>query len=729
MKRILIILVLLVAGSGGTAYYYKLSGSPEIQRERALLRARNYMKEAKVNEAVIEYKNALVADPRSGELHYELALALIRRGEYQSAYQELVRATDLNPNLIKARYQLATLNLLSRNTSGAKKDLQLIRQQDEDAEEGYYLAAHIALFEKQPDKALVELENALNKEPRKAIIYVDMGQVYVSERDYPAAEAAFRKALAIDPQLHRARMALAQLYVTMGNQERAEQELLLATEADPENEALLHMLGSFYSKTRRFNDNERLYQDLLKKKPDSLVAKKRLVEIYMAKNDPKQARQYTDEILKSQAGDTDGLYFRGRLNLLENNAQNAVEDLAIVARNKPQFAPVFYFLGQAQIRRNELREANRNIAKSAELAPNWLEPKVTLAQLHLASGDYSLAADEVEQILRMQPNNETGLLMQGAIQLKQGQADKSLASFKQAQKLNPKNPASHISMGAVYASTKKFAEAAREYEEALKVDPNRMDALGPLAQILITQRNTKAAVERLQQHLSKTENQASVYQLLGQVSLGTKDYDKGIEYLEKAIDLNPDLLAAYVLVGNAYAAQNKFDTAIEQYQKAGKKNPKAVQPHMMTGILFDMLKQPQRANEHYQKVLDLNKNFAPAANNLAYNYAEYGGNLDVALGLAQRAREANPNDPEIADTLGWIHYKKGTYATALGLLKESNEKFKATNPTVLYHLAVAYEKSSEHELAKETFQKALSVSQNFPERAEAKNRLESLDAR
>ena len=52
-----------------------------------------------------------------------------------------------------------------------------------------------------------------------------------------------------------------------------------------------------------------------------------------------------------------------------------------------------------------------------------------------------------------------------------------------------------------------------------------------------------------------------------------------------------------------------------------------------------MQKQPQKANGYYQKVLDLNKNFAPAANNLAYNYAQYGGNLDVALGLAQKARE------------------------------------------------------------------------------------------
>ena len=110
---------------------------------------------------------------------------------------------------------------------------------------------------------------------------------------------------------------------------------MLATKADPENEELLHVLGNFYSSTRRYDDLEKLYQDLLKKKPDSLIAKKRLVEIYFAKNDRKQAKQYIDEILKSNANDNDGLYFRGRLNLADNDIKKAAEDLSIVTRNAP----------------------------------------------------------------------------------------------------------------------------------------------------------------------------------------------------------------------------------------------------------------------------------------------------------------------------------------------------------------------------------------------------------
>jgi tetratricopeptide (TPR) repeat protein len=149
---------------------------------------------------------------------------------------------------------------------------------------------------------------------------------------------------------------------------------------------------------------------------------------------------------------------------------------------------------------------------------------------------------------------------------------------------------------------------------------------------------------------------------------------------------------------------------------------------MMTAILYELKKDHRKANEYYQKILDVNKNYTPAANNLAWNYAQYGGNLDVALTLAQKARESNPNDPGIADTLGWIYYKKGIYQTALSLLKESNEKYSGQNPTVLYHLSMAYEKNNEKALAHETVKKALAINQSFPEVEDAKKLRDKLKA-
>ena len=63
--------------------------------------------------------------------------------------------------------------------------------------------------------------------------------------------------------------------------------------------------------------------------------------------------------------------------------------------------------------------------------------------------------------------------------------------------------------------------------------------------------------------------------------------------------------------------------------------------------------------------LEIRKDFAPAANNVAWVLAEHGGNIDEALNWAQVAKEKMPQDPSIMDTLGWIYYKKACIGAPL----------------------------------------------------------------
>ena len=283
-----------------------------------------------------------------------------------------------------------------------------------------------------------------------------------------------------------------------------------------------------------------------------------------------------------------------------------------------------------------------------------------------------------------------------------------------------------MDIAAVYIAQKKYPNALREFEAVLKINPEVIDALASMVQLYVLQGDRKTAFSKAEEHLAKTKNQAMVYQLMGQIQIGGKNYPKAIAYLEKAIELNPSLVTPYYLLGTVYSAQQNFDMAIAQQEKILTRNPKAVPSLMMIATLYDRKNQPQKANDYYQKVLDINKSIAPAANNLARNYAQHGGNLDVALGLAQRAREVNSTDPTIADTLGWITYKKGSYLAAISLLKESNEKFKGTNPEVLYHLGMSHWKNGDKVAAKDALSKALATDRPFTGRDEAKKTLDSL---
>jgi tetratricopeptide (TPR) repeat protein len=140
---------------------------------------------------------------------------------------------------------------------------------------------------------------------------------------------------------------------------------------------------------------------------------------------------------------------------------------------------------------------------------------------------------------------------------------------------------------------------------------------------------------------------------------------------------------------------------------------------MAVGMIYENEKKYGEAKDYYIKALKLNPNFAPAANNLAYIYAEKGGNIDEALNLAQKAKEQVPDDPRISDTLGWIYYKKNVPSRAIVYLKEANEKI-PNQPVIKFHLGMSYYKNENFDLAKKELNQALKIDPNFEGAEEAR---------
>ena len=85
----------------------------------------------------------------------------------------------------------------------------------------------------------------------------------------------------------------------------------------------------------------------------------------------------------------------------------------------------------------------------------------------------------------------------------------------------------------------------------------------------------------------------------------------------------------------------------------------------------------------------LEPNLAAAANNLAWLLAsEEGSDLGEALRLAMQAKQAFPDQPHIADTLGWVHYKRKSYSLAITQFRQALDK-RPDDPIIQYHLALA----------------------------------------
>ena len=114
-----------------------------------------------------------------------------------------------------------------------------------------------------------------------------------------------------------------------------------------------------------------------------------------------------------------------------------------------------------------------------------------------------------------------------------------------------------------------------------------------------------------------------------------------------------------------------------------------------------------------------------ASNDLAYLLLEQGGNVDLAVSLAQVARAAAPDSPTTADTLAWAYYHKGAYGLAIGLLKDALKK-SPQNPTLHYHLGLAYQKTGERALARTHLERVLQINANFQRAGDVRRALQEL---
>jgi tetratricopeptide (TPR) repeat protein len=124
------------------------------------------------------------------------------------------------------------------------------------------------------------------------------------------------------------------------------------------------------------------------------------------------------------------------------------------------------------------------------------------------------------------------------------------------------------------------------------------------------------------------------------------------------------------------------------------------------------------AEKNYRAVLAVEPDNVAVLNNLAYLVATRKGSLDEALRLAQAARERAGDGGAatgmVEDTLGWVHYLRGSHEVAVSTLRGASEKAPQV-AVIRYHLAMAQAKAGRLQDAKASYQAGLSLDSSLPE--------------
>ena len=710
-----------------------LSGcaNPEKAKVEHISRGEAFLKEAKYQEATLEFRNAIQIDDNSIEAHWGLARAYEQLQRFPEMLDELRKtiSIDTNANNLEARTKLGNYYIVASKgkpdiVAEAERLANEVLKKDPNYIEGHILLSSVLFTKGERDKALAELNRAIEIDPKRAESYLSLARFYIVMNDVPKAEELFRKAISVNYNLPIAHSEFGKFLVQTNRSEEGEAELRKAVEIGPTDRPSRFVLASyyfvtkqvdkaeaeykgiaeldkdkpegpmvladFYSAINRYDDAIKIYQDVVAKSPDYIQGRYRLGEILLMRGDTAGATAQVNEVLKKDAKDRQGLLLRARIRSVGGQTEGlkaAVEDLTEVLQQEPNSRPGLYFMAQTNFSLG-LADKARNYAADLERNyPDYLPAKLLQTQLALATGDpkgtVTSATDLIDRLSKAAPDQnytaqllaelkEKSYLTRGSANLQLGNIAAARQDILTARDTMPTDPEAHNSLAVISINENKKDEALGFFEDALKIDSTNFNALAGIINLYGRTGEFDKAHARIDQVLSSNPTKPTLHYLKAQVYGFQRDMQGAEAELRKTLELDPNNIAAYSALGALFVNSRQEERAIAEYKKVVELRPENPTAYTLIGMLEDARKNYDVAIENYRKALERDPNNAIAANNLAWMFATQGkGNLDEAVRLAQGAVQQNPNIAGFIDTLGWVYYKKGLHAVAVEQLQNA----------------------------------------------------------
>lgn len=711
----------------------------------------------KTPEAIIEYRNALDNDPRAGDVRIKLADAYLRNGEAAKGIQEYVRAADSLPD---AQVQLKTGNLLllARRFDDAKGRAERVLAGDARNVEAQILLANALAGLKDLDGAVAQLEEAVRLNPDRSTTYTNLGQIQLERGRRDAAEQAFRRAVELAPKSGLARLSLANFYWMTARLPDAESELKAALQSEPDSplvrrtaatfylstgrrdEAEPHlrrvveltntpaaslMLADYYVAQKREADARRILEPLVAAPPSAVDANVRLAVLDRASGNAGEATKRLDRVLATDAKNLQALLLRSSFLLSEGKPEDALKAAQAAVESHPDAASAFFTLGRVQAARREKDQAIAAYEQTVRLNPRAGEAKVAIARLQLADGNLDSSVAMAQEALSAQPQNADArlALVQGLI--RRGDLARAQTELDILKTRFPDSPAVHGQLGLLMGRKGDLTGARAEFERALELQPTSLEAVGGLVALDLSARQIPAARARVDKLVSAPTASPSALMLAARTYAAAGDHSLAEQMLRRVLAADPSHLPAYGALGQLYARQGRLDAALAEFDALAQRDTKPVAALTLAGMILESQGKTAAAQQTFERVLQLDPRAPVAANNLAWMYAQNGGNLDVALQLAQTAKSKLPDMADVSDTLGFIYFKKGLLTQAVAELTSAVGQ-DAANPGFHYHLGLALAAQGNKATASEHLTRALALKPDFEGAADARAVLKTL---
>jgi len=498
-------------------YYIKVAN---LEPHNTLLQsniARLFFEEARFKEAIEIFNKVVLAYPENLKARSYLGAALQATDNYMAAIEQYNYVLKYLPDDYSILKNLGDSWLALSQFDKAKESYDKAVAIDPNVPNLYADLAFIAHKQDNLDNAVINYEKALslksepkwkkalahtywsNQQEDEAIVafesideYAISAYIFQSQNELLKAVEDYKKAIEINPNDHKSRFNLAQIYYSLGQNENAKNEYEELLQEKPNDTEVIFLLASLRQEMGDHGVAIKYYKDLL--------------DNYLVLEDPNQTPTENEKLFKNNVQYNLGIAYKMEQDL--ESAESSFEQLLEDVNHSDEFLndkDVYKELSFIKIALGKNVEAERIInswikedpasVEARNLYADFLihlsDERKAIEQLRLASAlDETIttrlklanllhsqnnlfeALSEYQTILQEQPNNLNAL--QGAANNFKalGYKDEAIAMYKRIVTNYPKDLLSNYNYGLLLQENKDLDNAKKQYEIVKEINPS-----------------------------------------------------------------------------------------------------------------------------------------------------------------------------------------------------------------------------------------------------------------
>jgi tetratricopeptide (TPR) repeat protein len=513
-----------------------------------------------------------------------------QKGDLNCSVAAFKRALRLEPRLAEAHFDLGLVRQSQQQLAAAISEFRLALQYDP-----ALLLAHCALGSSlgDPTEAEAEFRKALAVNPQLVCALDGIAQVLVKERRYDAAMDYWRQALRIQPDAPDLQIALA----------TATYKSAKARQAN----GLPALDGAGVA------DAIRLLTDLLKSHPDITAGYFILGNIYANERRDREAADEYQEVTRRSPTDTVALAAQVKALIDASAYTEALAPARDYVHRKPNDPSGHVMLGTVYQQLGDYARAEPELELGAARASDDFEARYQLGLVLARMGKPVQALPQLEKAIALKPGDRSAQYQLVAVLRSLGQTQEATQLVRQLRKeqgeesLNSQLASEGTKANDLLQSGKPI-EAAQIYRHMLEENPDSAQTAYNLALALEAMNDMKGAEDTLRNAIDRHPMLAKVRAELGQLELAQGDLQSAQKWLESALDLEPELAETRGNLAMVYAKRGDMVSAERLLRQAIEDDPKYVKGHLNLGLILAQQNRKSDAEEELDKAVALSPN-------------------------------------------------------------------------------------------------------------------------